>query len=228
MKKSKGQKNKRLQEQRKVMCKGKTSHSKKLRKPSRKEHHKRKLVRAKRLPFRFFSEMTLLLLVLCVFLLFLMGTSSFFYSIKQVNGYGMMPSLRNKDVLVVKRQSELKRFDTVIINKGLEGEFRRIIGLPGEQISYKDDRLFVDGQPVDEKFIVDKVNENQAKGKQFTEDMCLVSMGQANEIPKECYLVLGDNRPYTTDSRDYGLVRKQAIGGKVTARIWPLEAAERF
>ena len=177
---------------------------------------------------RLVGEVKLLLMVLILTLLIFIGIVSVFYSIKSVSGYGMMPSLRDQDVLLIKRKSELKRFDIVLINNGIEGEFRRIIGLPGERISYQEDTLYVDGQPLDEKFIVGKVNESQAKGKNFTGDMSLFSIGQASEIPQDCYLVLGDNRPYTTDSRDYGLVRKQAIGGKIKARLWPLEMAETF
>lgn len=177
---------------------------------------------------RLVGEIKLLLVVLALILLLFIGILSAFYSIKVVSGYGMMPSLRDQDVLLIKRKNELKRFDIVLIENGIEGEFRRIIGLPGERISYQEDTLYVDGQPLDEKFIVGKVNESQAKGKNFTGDMNLLSIGQASEIPQDCYLVLGDNRPYTTDSRDYGLVRKQVIGGKIRARLWPLEMAETF
>lgn len=194
----------------------------------RKGSQKRKQDQRKKRSKGLMGEVKLLILVLMVIVLLLVGVSSLFYAVKQVSGYGMMPSLRTKDVLLIKRQSEFKRFDIAVINKGMEGEFRRIIGLPGEKISYEDDTLLVNGEPVDEKFLVDKVNESQLKGKNFTEDTRLFAVARVSEIPKDSYLVLGDNRPYTTDSRDYGLVTRQEIRGKIIARLWPLESAERF
>lgn len=201
------------------------------RRPSKlkkKTHHRTKKQPKKKLVLPFWGEIKLFALVLSGILLLFMGGTTLFYSVKQVSGYGMMPSLRNKDVLVVQRRSELNRFDMVLLNNGLEEGFRRIIGLPGEKIRYQDDTLLIDEQPVDEKFIVDKINEYQAKGKNFTANVTLGEIVTEAKIPDGHYLVLGDNRPYTTDSRDYGLIKKSEIAGKVVLRIFPLEAAERF
>ena len=148
---------------------------------------------------------------------------SFFFSIKQVNGYGMLPTLRDRDILVIQKRAKLKRFDLVFLNNGLVGEFRRIIGLPGEKIELKNDVLFVDDIPIDEKYLVNKINHYQQKGKQFTTDFYL-----SNTVPTGYYLVLGDNRPYTTDSRDYGLVSLDVIVGKAVLRMIPLERAEYY
>lgn len=182
----------------------------------------------------FFSEVDLLregklfIVILTTVIVLLVVISSLFFSIKQSSGYGMMPSLRHDDVLLVKRKSELKRFDLVRYDNGLEGEFRRVIGFPGERIEYKEDLLYVNNEPIDEKFIVDKVNEYEAKGSVFTTDFSLYDISKVREIPKNSYLLLGDNRPYTTDSREYGVVKKEKILGKVIARIWPIETAIKF
>lgn len=184
--------------------------------------------RGKSIFVSFLGEARLFVSVLIVTLFLFFGGVSLFYSIKQVSGYGMMPVFRDSDVLLIKKNSEFQRFDIVYLMNGLEGDFRRIVGLPREKISYQDDRLFVNDQPVDEKFIIDKINESQAKGKNFTEDSETFGHQLVSKIPEAMYLVMGDNRPHTTDSREYGLISQDVIGGKVIARLFPLDTAEKF
>ena len=185
-------------------------------------------MKRKKRKISFVYELKLFSVVLVTTLVAVLILFSLFYSLKIVSGYGMMPSLRDKDVLVVKRISDIKRFEIVFLNKKSKGEFRRIIGLPGETIVFEDDILLVNHEPIDEKYLVDKINENQAKGKNFTEDFDLFGLQSLNEIPTGYYLVLGDNRPYTNDSRDYGLISEDMIGGKAIMRLWPIERAEQF
>nr|WP_277347184.1 signal peptidase I [Vagococcus fluvialis] len=168
------------------------------------------------------------LVIFFVALLSLLGIMFCFFSIKQVNGYGMLPTLRDRDILIIQKRAKLERFDLVFLNNGLEGEFRRIIGLPGEKIELKNDVLFVDNVSIDEKYLVNKINYYQQQGKQFTTDFYLSNANGKNIVPTGYYLVLGDNRPYTTDSRDYGLVSLDVIVGKAVLRLIPLERAEYY
>ncbi|MGX7272518.1 signal peptidase I [Enterococcus haemoperoxidus] len=158
---------------------------------------------------------------LCVAVFFGLGSTlivcSFFFSLMKVTGYGMSPTVRNGEYVLVKKTKEVRRFDLVAFNNGSgKRQIRRIIGLPGESISFKEDELFVNGQPMDEKFIVDEVNESQRNGKNYTEDFTLGSfLIEKGTIPAGYYFVLGDNRPYATDSRHYGLVSKEKVIGFV-------------
>lgn len=146
---------------------------------------------------------------------------SFFLSIVEVKGFSMMPTVRDGDQVLVEKRAKLKRFDVVVFSRGaVKPEIRRVIGLPGERIRYDQDTLLVDDEPITEKVIVDAINESQKNGKNFTEDFNLVG----SSIPKNFYLVLGDNRPYGTDSRHYGLVRGNQIIGKVKMKLLPLGA----
>ncbi|MFD1901106.1 signal peptidase I [Enterococcus termitis] len=128
----------------------------------------------------------------------------------------MIPTLRNGDILLVQKNNEFQRFDlAVFVNEKNKTQVRRIIGLPGEKIAYKEDILYVNDQPIDEKFIVDEVNESQRNGKNFTEDFTSEDLTSTKIIPDGYYLVLGDNRSYATDSRVYGLISLENMIGKI-------------
>ena len=90
-----------------------------------------------------------------------------------------------------------------------------IIGLPGEHIEYKDNILYVDGK---------KISDSRSSS---TKDFKLESIGY-DTIPKDMYLVLGDNRTNSSDSRTFGLVKKSDIIGKVNIRIYPFNKIKIF
>lgn len=140
---------------------------------------------------------------------------SFFFTIIQVHGFGMVPTVRNKEAVIVTKTKEINRFDLLVFASSSEKKkIRRVIGLPGENIRYEKDILYVNGTPITEKFIVDAINDSQKNGRDYTENFSLNTI-----IPEDFYLVLGDNRPYATDSRHYGLIHEKYIIGKVRMRL---------
>lgn len=152
---------------------------------------------------------------------------SIFFKVTTVQGHSMIPNLRDGDILLIKKRTDLRRFDLVtFMNEKNNVQARRLIGLPGEKIVYKEDTLYVDDQPVDEKFIVDEVNESQRNGKNFTEDFTSEDLTSTKTIPEGYYLVLGDNRPYAADSRVYGLISAENMIGKVYFH-WSLSNVKR-
>ena len=66
-------------------------------------------------------------------------------------------------------------------------------------------------------------NENYLPSDTITDNFDLSTLGQT-KIPEDMYLVLGDNRSNSMDSRnpDVGLIKRENIIGKVRLRIWPL------
>ena len=88
---------------------------------------------------------------------------------------------------------------------------KRVVGLPGDYIEYKDNYLYVNGEKYKEPFI------NNVE----TEDFSLKDLGY-DKIPDDMYLVLGDNRENSLDSRSYGLIKKKQIIGKAFFKIWPI------
>ena len=104
-----------------------------------------------------------------------------------------------------------ERFDIVIINDGKDEIIKRVIGLPGEHISYKNNKLYVNGEVLKETFDFRNTTDFNL------EEVCTCSV-----IPSGKYLVLGDNRPISKDSRYLGLIDEDNILGKAIYRIWPI------
>ena len=103
-----------------------------------------------------------------------------------------------------------------------------MIGFPGETIKIKEDTLYVDGQKFEEKYLNDEINQSQQNGSNYTDDFSIYSLTGEAVIPSGKYLVLGDNRPYGTDSRDYSFIDKEEIVGVVNMRLLPINDMEKY
>lgn len=168
-------------------------------------------------------------LIACLCLLFLLVIVSLTqFKGTRVQSYAMMPTLHNGDLVVAKRTKQPARFDLIVFKIGEKQQVRRVIGLPDETIQYNQDILLVNGKPVDEKFIVDEINESQYNGKNYTENFFSGELNGSKTIPKGYCLVLGDNRPYATDSRHYGLIATRNIIGVIKLRLLPVNDLTSF
>lgn len=128
----------------------------------------------------------------------------------RVNGPSMENSLYNGDILLLEKfNTSYEQFDIVVANYGNEKIIKRIIGLPGDTVNYIDNKLYVNGEFIDEPFI------NEA-----TDDFSLQKIGY-DAIPAGYYFLVGDNRDNSLDSRFIGLFPESAIDGKVVLRIFP-------
>ncbi len=140
-------------------------------------------------------------------------------SFQEVIGPSMNNTLKSGDITIVNklvfRLRNIKRNEIVSLKKDDKIMVKRIIGLPGEHIEYKDNILYVDGK---------KISDSRSSS---TKDFKLESIGY-DTIPKDMYLVLGDNRTNSSDSRTFGLVKKSDIIGKVNIRIYPFNKIKIF
>lgn len=133
-----------------------------------------------------------------------------------VRGDSMYPALKDGELGVTnildKNIKPLKRFDVVVVYNQEEDRnlVKRIIGLPGEMIAYRDDVLYVNEEVVDETFFdSDYKNEQTRDGAiNFTEDFGPVVLKE-NE-----YFLCGDNRRVSKDSRALGPFKESDILSK--------------
>lgn len=130
----------------------------------------------------------------------------------RVDGPSMNPTLENKQILLLSKYSKhYERFDIVVFNYAKQKLVKRIVGLPGEKIEYKNNKLYINNEVVEEEF-----------GHMETGDFSLSDIGYET-IPDNMYFVVGDNRTNSLDSRYIGLVSASDIEGIVHFSIWPLK-----
>lgn len=137
----------------------------------------------------------------------------------QVKGESMYPTLQDKEIgvsnMIGYHMSGLKRFDIAIIYIRDKNEYivKRVIGLPGETVSYQSGQLYINGEPFDEPFLDEEYVSTY--GDSFMEDVEPVTLAE-NE-----YYCLGDNRPHSSDSRYYGPFKKDEIECRGVFIIYP-------
>ena len=153
-------------------------------------------------------------------------------TIQQVLGPSMNPTLVEKDAVLLNkfayRIGKIRRGDVVALNyNGEKFMVKRVIGLPGEKIEYKNNVLYINDEPFQEKYLGSDVETEDflvSGSKVYTVNYNVDTLEnlESDVIPEDMYLVLGDNRQNSEDSRYYGLIKKEDIIGKTTIRIWPL------
>ncbi|MHC5228830.1 signal peptidase I [Enterococcus sp. LJL99] len=185
---------------------------------SKKKKRRKRKTKKKYLLYEMLLSMTIFLVIV--------GTICFFtVRIVTVDGYSMTPRINDQDRLFVIKQKNFRRFDLVAFKNPENSEIlvQRIVGLPGEEISYKNGALLVNGNEIPERFLQSKQSKEA-----LTEDFSLSELGLASRIPENHYFILGDNREYANDSRYFGFVKKENIIGKIEARIFPIHKIQQF
>ena len=122
------------------------------------------------------------------------------YAIVFVVGSSMEPNYYDGDMYIATKNFEISRFDSVIVKTTDNLIIKRVVGLPGEHLLYKDNRLYIN-----DKLVADKYNS-------FTDDFEAF-------IPENSYYCLGDNRQNSWDSRKYGSFDVSLVYAKVAGKL---------
>lgn len=143
----------------------------------------------------------------------------------QVEGQSMDLTLKEGNQMLLFKSTSIERFDIIVFPDPMgsgKTYIKRLIGMPGDTIEMKDDILYLNGIALDEPYLesLKSLSENSP----FTENFTLRSIIGFDIIPEGYYFVMGDNRPYSGDSRQFGLVPIETVQGNSTWIYWPLEA----
>lgn len=167
----------------------------------------------------FFKD-SLKYIIAIIILLFVI---TYVFSITQVVGTSMSPTLKDGDIVLVNkfkyRFMKIEREDIVSL-KYADTKYliKRVIGLPGENITITNNKLYINGKSYNEDYLSTELVYDNFK---------LSDLGVAT-IPEDMYLVLGDNRENSLDSRKIGLIKKSDINGKISFRFWPVNQLKFF
>lgn len=143
-----------------------------------------------------------------IIIIFVVVIRTFIITPVRVDGVSMHPTLNNNQILILnKLDKSYNRFDVVVFNYNNEKLVKRIIGLPGETIKVKDNKLYINNKYIKENFKHEDTDDYERE---------LV-------IPKGTYFVMGDNRSNSLDSRFIGPVDESNIEGTVNLSLIPLK-----
>ena len=138
-----------------------------------------------------------------------------------VDGTSMMTTLHDGDRVLVNKLSyrlhDPNRGDVVVLETtegvGQRDLIKRVVGLPGETISYENCVLEVDGKVVNEPYLDPSYVTPTSCGQAFGDTV----------IEPEHVFVMGDNRGGSKDSRDVGQIAYSDLVGRAFVVIWPMD-----
>ncbi len=143
-----------------------------------------------------------------------------------VSGSSMVPNFSDGDYLLIDEFTyhfrAPERGEVVVFRYPKDESvyfIKRIIGLPGEKVVTKDNKITIfndthkDGFAIDEKYLIGTTP---------------VSGNGEFQVPSDSYFVMGDNRAYSFDSRSWGTLPKSDVVGLVQFRLWPPASMKVF
>jgi signal peptidase I len=139
----------------------------------------------------------------------------------EVNGDSMYPNFHDKEYVITNliglRFKTPKLGDVVVFKAPPDPDkdyIKRIIGVPGDTVSIKNGDVYLNGKLFDESSFL--------KPDVKTYEEAFLKEGNTVTVPANEYFVLGDNRPYSSDSREWGFVKKEDLIGESLFVYWPI------
>lgn len=172
---------------------------------------------------------------------------SFLLNLTRVDGSSMMPNLQNNELVLNWHLGEVKRGSVIVFdasgedpsisNSGSSTYIKRVIGLPGDTVEYRNGNLYVDGTKVNQNWISKEEQLATSMGMDDAAGWSLESLSlslnwqdkdrNTRVVPKNTYFVLGDKRSISKDSRQFGFVDKSSVKGTATLPFWAGDSKTR-
>lgn len=135
----------------------------------------------------------------------------FFLRPFEVKGDSMYPNFHTGSFVLTNvlsiRLTSPKLGDVVVFKSPPEPEkafIKRVIGVPGDTIRLDNGSIYLNNKLLDESAYI--------KPSVKTYGAAFLKEGQTETVPKNSYFVMGDNRPFSSDSREWGFIKKENCG----------------
>jgi signal peptidase I len=163
--------------------------------------------------------------IIVIALLIVVPIRYFLFQPFVVKGDSMVPNFHSGDYLIIDeisyRFNQPQRGEVVVFkypHVPSQRYIKRIIGLPGETIEIKEGQIFIS-----------KNGETQELDESLYLSNSLFAPGNlSTNLGDREYFVLGDNRPSSSDSRQWGPLPREYIIGRVFLRPWPFTAIAKI
>ncbi|QBP18969.1 signal peptidase I [Acetilactobacillus jinshanensis] len=162
----------------------------------------------------------------------------FVFTMVRVDGDSMQPNLENNERVMVWRMAHVHHLSVIVFNAHGEDPqatakkdyyVKRVIGMPGDTVSYKSGHIYVNGKAIHQGFI-DHLQRNDGTGITGYQNNGGWNLKQLSahwpkdhdsiKVPAGHYFVLGDHRSISNDSRYWGFVPKNKVLGVVKTLAW--------
>ncbi len=137
----------------------------------------------------------------------------------KVSGLSMFPTFNDGDFILTDKVSyragQPNTGDVIVLRDPMDESkdfIKRIIATPGQTLKVENNSVFINGQPLPENYLPAGTP---------TRNMQYLHPGTLITVPEGEYFVFGDNRDHSSDSREWGPIKREAIVGKVFFRYWP-------
>jgi len=142
--------------------------------------------------------------IIILLIVFLVRT--FIITPVRVDGDSMKKTLYDGDILLLYKLGSINRNDIIVLNESYDDEviIKRVIGLPGETVEIKHNKIYVNDEEYEDEFAFGE-----------TTDYSKIELGEDE------YFILGDNRIISKDSRTFGSIKEKEIMGKIVYRLFP-------
>lgn len=148
-----------------------------------------------------------------------LGLHTFVTQVYAISGSSMEPTLHHGERVVIDKLgpafTDLGPGDMVIFsspNDPAKNLVKRVIGVAGDRITFRGDRVYRNGGEVTETYALSG----------------LYHQNRSFDVAEGQIFVLGDNRPQSKDSRHFGPVEVESVRGRVLFRLWPLDSITSF
>lgn len=130
------------------------------------------------------------------------------------------------DIIVFSPPDRMKEYNPTFNDELI----KRVVGLPGEKVELREGRVYIDNQRLEEDYVASDLHPADPVSATSSHQLTQLNVCPTDQqflsgvvtVPAHSYLVMGDNRNSSYDSRCWGVVPRDRIIGRAIVRFWPM------